>query len=355
MDIIFDVYIDASLKSQARQKRGTGARRKVIGTSKTPKAWASFLRVDENKTELFHFLADKICLIQSDKRIFVTKDEDVKTNGSDDHDDLCPCNHEEADTRIFVHIKSAAKRGCKSALIISSDTDVVVLAVSLFKTLGLEKLWIAFGKGKNLRWLPIHDIDHALGAKSAALPFFHAFTGCDTVSAFHGKGKKSTWQTWEILDDVTEVFERLSKTPASVSETDMEMVEAFVVVMYDRSTATFDVNESRLELFARKQRQYDAIPPTRAALLEHTKRAAYQGGYVWGQATIQEQVLPSPVNWGWIKESSEGLWIPNWTNLPAIAASCQELQKCGCKKTCSGRCKCYKAGLTCTSLCSCSC
>ncbi|CAG2202514.1 unnamed protein product [Mytilus edulis] len=111
----------------------------------------------------------------------------------------------------------------------------------------------------------------------------------------------------------------------------------------------------QLELFARKQRQYDTIPPTRAALLEHTKRATYQGGHVWGQAVIHDQHLPSPGDWGWVKENKDGMWIPHWTQLAAIAASCQELHKCGCKKTCSGRCKCYKAGLTCTTLCSCSC
>lgn len=54
------------------------------------------------------------------------------------------CNHEEADTRIFVHNKSAAEKGHKFSLIISSDTDVVVLAVSL----QVERLSAAFGKGK---------------------------------------------------------------------------------------------------------------------------------------------------------------------------------------------------------------
>ncbi|VDI64100.1 Hypothetical predicted protein [Mytilus galloprovincialis] len=120
-------------------------------------------------------------------------------------------------------------------------------------------------------------------------------------------------------------------------------------------TTTFDINKSRLELFTRKQRQYDTISPARAALLEHTKRATYQGGHVWGQAVIHDQRLPSPGDCGWVKENADGMWIPHWTQVAAIAASCQELHKCGCKKTCSGRCKCYKAGLTRTALCSCSC
>ena len=46
---------------------------------------------------------------------------------------------------------------------------------------------------------------------------------------------------------------------------------------------TFAVNNARLELFAKKQRSYEAVPPTLDALMEHTKRAVYQGGHVWGQ------------------------------------------------------------------------
>ena len=31
----------------------------------------------------------------------------------------------------------------------------------------------------------------------ATIPMFHAFSGCDTVSAFCGRGKKTAWITWE--------------------------------------------------------------------------------------------------------------------------------------------------------------
>ncbi|VDI70370.1 Hypothetical predicted protein [Mytilus galloprovincialis] len=96
---------------------------------------------------------------------------------------------------------------------------------------------------------------------------------------FVERKKQSAGQTWEIFDDVIEVFWRLSKKPA--------------LVMYDRPTP-FDINESRLELFVRKQRQYGTIAPTRAALLGHTKRAEHQGYHVSGQAVTYNQRLPSP-------------------------------------------------------------
>jgi hypothetical protein len=41
----------------------------------------------------------------------------------------------------------------------------------------------------------------------------------------------------------------------------------------------------------------------------------------------------TPSNWGWKKEN--GVWVPHWTSLAPIAASCRELLKCGCKKNCS--------------------
>lgn len=63
----------------------------------------------------------------------------------------------------------------------------------------------------------------------------------------------------------------MSKKPTLVSEAEMESRETFVVVMYNRNTTAFNIIESRLILFVRKQRQNGTIPPTCAALLEQTK------------------------------------------------------------------------------------
>ena len=168
-----------------------------------------------------------------------------------------------------------------------------------------------------------------------------------------GKGKKSAWQTWNVCEDVTETFKKLSNCPQEISDDDLQKLENFVVLMYDRSNAASCVNEARLDHFASKQRTYDAIPPTRAALREHAKRAAYQGGVIWGQATAPNPETSTPADWGWIQ--SEEAWKINWTTLPSIAACCQELTKCCCKKDCLKRCKCFRAGLSCTALCSCVC
>ena len=52
-DIVFDVYLPSSLKSETRQKRGTGAWIRVAGTNKTQKHWKNFMRDSKNKSGLF--------------------------------------------------------------------------------------------------------------------------------------------------------------------------------------------------------------------------------------------------------------------------------------------------------------
>ena len=58
--LVFDVYSPSSLKAETRSKRGQGGRRKVTNKNTMPSNWHNFLRHNDNKTELYHFLADKV-------------------------------------------------------------------------------------------------------------------------------------------------------------------------------------------------------------------------------------------------------------------------------------------------------
>ena len=122
-----------------------------------------------------------------------------------------------------------------------------------------------------------------------------------------------------VFPDATDVFTRLSKRPHSLLETDMEIKEAFVCIMYDRGTDKFALNKAGLELFARKQRSYEAIPTTLDALMQYTKIAVYRGGHVWGQTLECFHCLPSPENWCWQKEKENGNWKAKWTTSTAVA------------------------------------
>jgi hypothetical protein len=56
------------------------------------------------------------------------------------------------------------------------------------------------------------------------LPFFHALTGCDTVSAFRGKSKRTAWGNF---DEAIDTFVPLSEIPAAIGDQDIECILAF--------------------------------------------------------------------------------------------------------------------------------
>lgn len=105
--------------------------------------------------------------------------------------------------------------------------------------------------------------------------FFRGFKGYDTISAFLNKGKKIAWQTWNVCPEASPVISNLSQYSLTVEAGDLEILERFVILMYDSSNNATTVDESRLDMFARKRRPYGAIPPTRMALLQHTSRGAF--------------------------------------------------------------------------------
>ena len=354
LDIIWDLYVADSLKSDTRSKRGKGVRRRVEPSSTVPRNWQEFLRINENKTELFSFLASFVIAINTDKQIITTKDTHVLSNIDQNMSNISPCSHEEADTRIFLHLEDAVRKGYNSAVIRTVDTDVVVLAIASASRLNISELWIAFGSGKSFHYIAAHDLARVLGPdRCNALPMFHAFTGCDTVSCFLGRGKKTAWDTWNAYRDVTNAFCALTCTPDQDEVLKwLSQLERYVVLMYDRTSSDECVNKSRKELFTKKNRPLDGLPPTQAALIQHTKRAAYQAGHCWGQAMIATPELPSPSDWGW-KKKSEGGWEIFWTTIPEANVACRELLHCGCKKGCRGHCKCRNAALKCTALCQC--
>ena len=57
---MFDEYGKDSLKAATRGNRGSGQCQRVLPNALIPCDWKGFLRVDENKTELFRYLSQKV-------------------------------------------------------------------------------------------------------------------------------------------------------------------------------------------------------------------------------------------------------------------------------------------------------
>lgn len=112
-----------------------------------------------------------------------------------------------------------------------------------------------------------------------ALPAFHALTGCDTVAAFYGKGKKSAWSVWQSLPEMTLLLKMLSSpnpTLAMVEEC-TPTIHKFVMHLYGVTEETITtVDAARFHLFFHKGRDFDHMPPGSDALRQHILRTAYQ-------------------------------------------------------------------------------
>ena len=139
------------------------------------------------------------------------------------------------------------------------DTDVPVLAIAFAGILQEQQVqqvevWVAMGTGSYFRYIAAHEISINLGSgMSEALPVFHAFTGCDTVSCFAGRGKKTAFTVWKNFPAVTNTFLQLAATPTSpISEACMERLERFVILMGDRTSYKASVNETRKQCLRRK-------------------------------------------------------------------------------------------------------
>ena len=81
------------------------------------------------------------------KEVYVTSGTEVLSKGTDQQ--MHTCDHEEADTRLLVHIVDAIQKGHSNCLIRTVDTDVIVILVGkFFYLLSFNpniNIWVAFG------------------------------------------------------------------------------------------------------------------------------------------------------------------------------------------------------------------
>ena len=97
-----------------------------------PGIWQEFLRIDDNKAELFSYLAICVSALDASKQVICTHHADVLcsqprglgTSG------LAPCTHVEADSRMLLHLEDAAKEGYTKVVVRTVDRDVLVRTCS---------------------------------------------------------------------------------------------------------------------------------------------------------------------------------------------------------------------------------
>lgn len=357
VDIVWDQYRSMSIKSATREKRGKGTRQRVSGSAKVPGNWQNFLSNAENKKELFSFLSTSIVQtsFQDGKQVYVTSGDQVLNAGNGPP--MGRCNHEEADTRVLVHLLHALQYS-SLGMVYTGDTDVVVILLCNFhhiKAVNPEsEIWISFKTGKTVNMISLNNIASILGVTTCkALALFHAFTGSDSTSAFKYKGKRYCFKRKDEVPSLLSEFATITSTPFHISPELKKVVHYFVCKLYSDELITDDTNLDlvRMRVFCHRTQDVERIPPTSDALDQHLKRSVFQAS-IWITAHEPLALVPSPCNHGWMEKG--GQLVPIWTTLP-LARDVFDLDvKCACTKPCSS-CKCKKAELKCSRLCKCKC
>ena len=119
------------------------------------------------------------------------------------------CNHEEADTRMLVHVEHSLVNGATSIGINSEDTDVLIILLGFFHQLQSKYNFsdVVIDLSHTKRY-SVSTLAEKLGTSICqALPFFHALTGNETTSAFKNIGKKTAYEVMiKVLPDIQSTF-----------------------------------------------------------------------------------------------------------------------------------------------------
>ena len=159
------MYRPDSLKTTTRRKRGKGTKKQVEGRKKLPANWPKFLRENDNKTELFHLLSERVTTETFLDKVVITHGDEMLCSEATNVEWPSPCTHEEANTRMLLHAADGVKQGRQNIVI----RTVVVLAISFARRLGCESLVVAIGTGKSFRYIDATAIAHVLGVDKCKL------------------------------------------------------------------------------------------------------------------------------------------------------------------------------------------
>lgn len=360
IDVVFDVYKEMSIKDAERANRGadTGIQFKNIAPGHKIQQWRKLLCSPANKTALIRFLVEQWKSPQQrqklqEKVLFVTCEQLCFRIAKEQWEEVSELrsSQEEADTRLLLHALHAAESGYKSVVVTAEDTDVLVLCLGMCKKIPC-RMYQKCGTKARTRFLDISKLSNALGRSVCkALVGMHAFTGCDTISAFAGRGKITALKQLKSDKAYQEAFAELGRS-WEVSEELSDKLQAITCHLYLPSTNTTEVNKLRYQIFCARRGEVDSsqLPPCEDCLSMHILRANYQAA-IWQRCLEPSPSVPSPKDCGWTTDA-DGNLVVEWMRGPPAPDAVLQLLSCKCVRSCKlPVCTCLSNGLKCTDMC----
>ncbi len=250
---------------------------------------------------------------------------------------------EEADERLMPHAFHAIDTGTKRIVILSSDTDVLVLALHFWTRMqsrGLLEMWMRAGVGNSTRYIPLHTMASNNEPLCLVLPAVHALTGCDSTSKV---GTKLSALKADPINYLADFGKSLNDPNLEHAFTNAE--EYLVHVLKPRTTCK-TMDELRYTLYHQsKVSDIDELPPTSHATSGHLLRSLYTAHR---QINCLTCPLADPRQYGF--EEVEGVLKPvTYSRLYPTDI----VQSCACQQCATKRCECRKNGVPCCLFCKC--
>ena len=177
---------------------------------------------------------------------------------------------DEADIRIIPHVMDAVSCGNRNIVVLSNDTDVIVLLpyyIDVFHLHGLQQLWVLAGIGDSTRFIPLHTLAARMVTPLCkVLPAVHSLTGCDTTSKI---GTKAAVLKCNPVIYLSEFGKHETANPLLLAS-----AEEYLVRVIKRATTCKTFTELRKEIYHySKNSSMQQLPPTTIALQQHLLRA----------------------------------------------------------------------------------
>ena len=263
---------------------------------------------------------------------------------------LCSQSRADADHMIaHVPLHSAALLD-RTIISVGNDTDLLVMLID--KVTPNTKLHMQFSSNPDV----IFSIDQIQQSISVVLKshllILHAFTGCDNVSAIYNIGKRKAVSVLNAIpsDDLQCLDVFIDK---DASHEDVAKAGEFLMLKLYGAKRASSLDDYRhvmyMQRVSRKSLTSDgflleSLPPTSPA----AKLNSYRAYFAVQEWLGNDNIIAT--DWGW--DLFHGRLSPTQTERVVAPERVLKIVSCGGKVACTKRCKCRKAGLYCTPMCS---
>lgn len=366
VDYVFDSYYKLSPKAPERlQRQGKGIVIDIAHISEEvplPVQLSSFWGSSRNKLILQEFIANTVidyltqtpCNTNHTFSAFYGDEEDKISFNCTSVQNGKPVNHpeinclsvEEADFRMLIHSKHACQCGFTKIVLVSADTDIMVLALFHWATLhqlGVEEMWVRTGVGDSTRLLPVHAIHQKMGQNLCSLlPAIHALSGSDYTSKFGTKKAALNSASTAYLENfgVSHDWDEIEKS--------FKPAEEYLVQLLRKGSSCRSLDELRLWLYHHgKNTDIEDLPPTSRSAKGHLLRSYF---YTYLQQHCMDDMVVrlDPCEFGFDVIEDDLVPEKNLKKYPDDFVGA-----CSCLKCAKSSCICRENELTCCSFCKC--